>query len=187
MKSNNKDHCFYCERIFSDSLPPDYILHGIPLLRTRDHIIPLSKGGSNHYSNKVACCHQCNKLKADNMPEDFIILLHLKASNKNFHGYTKKDFYKIIANTITLIETIKPRREKLFRKDSRPPQLARPIKQVVQQLNSPPANAVQAKSKAELLEKFKKTYPYMFNYLYEFNNDMPRWIIDNLVDEKFMK
>jgi hypothetical protein len=34
---------------------------------TIDHIIPVSKGGTNDKRNLVTCCHECNKTKADNV------------------------------------------------------------------------------------------------------------------------
>lgn len=36
---------------------------------TVDHIIPLSKGGSNDKANLVICCLRCNKKKGDVMPQ----------------------------------------------------------------------------------------------------------------------
>ena len=30
----------------------------------RDHIVPRSKGGSNHSSNFLVCCWQCNRIKS---------------------------------------------------------------------------------------------------------------------------
>ena len=38
---------------------------------TVDHIIPLSKGGTNDLDNLQACCSFCNKAKDDSMGEDF--------------------------------------------------------------------------------------------------------------------
>ena len=38
---------------------------------TIDHIIPLSKGGTNDLDNLQACCGFCNKAKDDSMGEDF--------------------------------------------------------------------------------------------------------------------
>ena len=42
-----------------------------------DHIIPLSKGGTNEDDNLITCCHNCNKLKSD---KDFDVFFN---ENKN--------------------------------------------------------------------------------------------------------
>ena len=39
-----------------------------PEASTVDHLIPVSKGGSNDLTNLVLCCKQCNGEKADRMP-----------------------------------------------------------------------------------------------------------------------
>jgi HNH endonuclease len=39
---------------------------------TLDHVVPKSKGGSNHRSNLVPCCHPCNQGKADMSLEAWI-------------------------------------------------------------------------------------------------------------------
>jgi len=36
---------------------------------TRDHVIPLSRGGSDRWSNVVAACRQCNTRKGNRTPE----------------------------------------------------------------------------------------------------------------------
>ena len=56
--------CFYCRR----------------RLRARewtlDHVVPVARGGSDHASNLVACCSQCNWEKALTPAEDFLRALH---------------------------------------------------------------------------------------------------------------
>jgi 5-methylcytosine-specific restriction endonuclease McrA len=37
---------------------------------TLDHIIPRSRGGHTDWDNLVACCHKCNNLKGDRLPEE---------------------------------------------------------------------------------------------------------------------
>ena len=51
--------CYYCDtRLAMDN---KYAL--IPEYATIDHIMPLSKGGSNRVDNKVLACRQCNTVK----------------------------------------------------------------------------------------------------------------------------
>lgn len=38
---------------------------------TCDHLIPLSRGGRDHYENVVAAHERCNKAKGDKLPEEF--------------------------------------------------------------------------------------------------------------------
>ncbi|MCB1748401.1 MAG: HNH endonuclease [Gammaproteobacteria bacterium] len=49
--------CMYCGREF-----PDYQL-------TRDHIVPLSQGGRDRWSNVVSACRGCNTRKGGRTPE----------------------------------------------------------------------------------------------------------------------
>ena len=57
--NRSEGHCGICGRF-------------IPLEEyTIDHIIPLSKGGTNDLDNLQACCSFCNKAKDDSMGEDF--------------------------------------------------------------------------------------------------------------------
>lgn len=55
----NRDHhlCLYCgQRFNSEAL-------------TRDHVIPISKGGSDRWTNLVTACRRCNQRKGDRTPE----------------------------------------------------------------------------------------------------------------------
>lgn len=37
---------------------------------TLDHVVPRSRGGRTEWDNLVACCHPCNNLKGDRLPEE---------------------------------------------------------------------------------------------------------------------
>lgn len=54
-----RDHqlCLYCGRDFRESA------------LTRDHVLPLSQGGKNHWSNLVTACKRCNAHKGGRTPE----------------------------------------------------------------------------------------------------------------------
>ena len=57
--NRTEGHCGICGRF-------------IPLQEyTIDHIIPLSKGGTNDLSNLQACCSFCNKAKDDSLGDEF--------------------------------------------------------------------------------------------------------------------
>lgn len=59
-----RDHyrCQYCGRHRSQ-------LRGREFL-TRDHIVPLSRGGANTWQNVVAACSPCNNRKGSRLPEE---------------------------------------------------------------------------------------------------------------------
>lgn len=54
--------CLYCSRHRS-------ILRGREFL-TRDHVIPLSRGGDNTWANVVTACSPCNNRKGNHLPEE---------------------------------------------------------------------------------------------------------------------
>lgn len=61
--------CQYCGRHRSD-------LRGRQVL-TRDHIVPVSRGGENRWDNVVTSCSSCNNRKADRLPRE--VGLHLRS------------------------------------------------------------------------------------------------------------
>jgi hypothetical protein len=56
-------HCHYCRRPLGQDGPEG--------TKTRDHKQPLSRGGSNHASNIVACCDKCNQTKGHMTEAEF--------------------------------------------------------------------------------------------------------------------
>jgi len=54
--------CQYCGR-------PQALLRGRESL-TRDHLIPMSRGGLNEWTNVVTACSACNTRKADRLPSE---------------------------------------------------------------------------------------------------------------------
>ena len=54
--------CQFCGRI-----PPEF-RHRECL--TRDHLLPLSRGGTNDWSNVVTACSTCNTRKGNSLPEE---------------------------------------------------------------------------------------------------------------------
>ncbi len=54
--------CQYCGRHVSELKPRESL--------TRDHLIPLSRGGGNDWTNVVTACSPCNTRKGNRMPEE---------------------------------------------------------------------------------------------------------------------
>lgn len=54
--------CQYCGRRSGDLKPRESL--------TRDHLIPMSRGGTNEWSNVVTACSSCNTKKANRMPAE---------------------------------------------------------------------------------------------------------------------
>lgn len=77
-KNNNKKHrlstylrsnfkCVYCLRSFAVPFNWDKktAIHDGEMFLEIDHIIPLSKGGSDKLENKQSLCQTCNNIKSD--------------------------------------------------------------------------------------------------------------------------
>ncbi len=54
--------CQYCGRRSSELKPRESL--------TRDHLVPMSRGGTNEWSNVVTACSSCNTRKANRMPAE---------------------------------------------------------------------------------------------------------------------
>lgn len=85
--------CYYCERELN--VPGDYHLRA-----TKDHVIPISKGGRKKSPiNQVDCCSACNTLKDNLLPQQFIVRLNLMIlERRGFKGLKVSDLEKVISN-----------------------------------------------------------------------------------------
>lgn len=80
--------CYYCERQFG-TIP----INGVePLKKTKDHIHPVSKGGTYHYLNIVNACHKCNSLKGNKTIEEFEQMIDewIRQGYQTRSGYTRE-------------------------------------------------------------------------------------------------
>jgi 5-methylcytosine-specific restriction endonuclease McrA len=64
--------CFYCDTELTLAIRTTR--QPYPNSITRDHKIPLCKGGSNAASNIVAACYRCNKLKGEKHWYTFVVI-----------------------------------------------------------------------------------------------------------------
>ncbi len=62
---------------------------------TRDHVIPLSKGGINHYANLFPSCRHCNSVKANITLDELGTRVRFNRNNKliSSQGGTATSFY----------------------------------------------------------------------------------------------
>ena len=60
--ARDRYRCQYCGRTMAELRPRESL--------TRDHLIPLSRGGSNAWTNVVTACSPCNTRKGNRMPEE---------------------------------------------------------------------------------------------------------------------
>lgn len=54
--------CQYCARHAADLKPREFL--------TRDHLIPISRGGTNTWTNVITACSTCNTRKANRLPNE---------------------------------------------------------------------------------------------------------------------
>lgn len=85
--SRDQQTCMYCGEQFS------------PRHLTRDHIIPVSKGGPDSWSNCVTACASCNHKKGNRTPEEWGRLLLAVPFTPNWAEYLYlKNHNRIVAD-----------------------------------------------------------------------------------------
>lgn len=60
--ARDRYRCQYCGRAAAELKPRESL--------TRDHLIPLSRGGTNDWTNVVTACSPCNTRKGNRLPEE---------------------------------------------------------------------------------------------------------------------
>lgn len=88
MIDDKKIFCCYCGR---------WIVY--PLKDTSEHLVPISKGGSNRLANKKRCCHRCNSWRGNSSLDYFQndVQYHL-TNNIRKWGFSKQDMEVMIEN-----------------------------------------------------------------------------------------
>jgi len=62
LKTRDRSTCQYCARTTEELGEREYW--------TKDHVMPISRGGENRWENVVLSCNTCNNKKADRTPEE---------------------------------------------------------------------------------------------------------------------
>lgn len=85
--------CMYCGNKFKDDL------------LTRDHVIPISKGGKDRWSNVVTACRHCNTKKANRIPEQAKMPLLAVPFIPNWAEYLALSNRKILADQMEFLKS----------------------------------------------------------------------------------
>ena len=71
----DRNLCLYCGKNHTD------------MELTRDHVVPVSRGGSDHWENVVSCCRRCNHFKGNRLLEEISLQLLALPYVPNFAEY----------------------------------------------------------------------------------------------------
>ena len=85
--------CMYCGGQFKESS------------LTRDHVIPMSRGGGDRWSNVVTSCRHCNTLKGNRTPEEVNMQLLAVPYVPNWAEYLALSNRKILADQMEFLKT----------------------------------------------------------------------------------
>lgn len=89
-KAQLTNKCCYCDRKFSKTI-----------IRSVEHIIPRSFGGSNDLNNLIYACKECNSLRQNMSFLDFRNMIKSLLNNNRvikLRSYTREDIQNILNN-----------------------------------------------------------------------------------------
>ncbi len=93
--------CMYCGDEFPDSA------------LTRDHVIPVSRGGQDRWSNVVTACKHCNTHKGDRLPEEARVSLLAIPYVPNWAEFLALSNRRIYADQMEFLKSQFKRRNRL--------------------------------------------------------------------------
>lgn len=85
--------CMYCGRQYQEAV------------LTRDHVIPISKGGKDRWSNVVTACRHCNTHKGNKTPEQANMPLLAVPFIPNWAEYLALSNRKILADQMKFLKS----------------------------------------------------------------------------------
>ena len=92
-----------------------YCAQQYPLLRlTRDHIVPFSKGGLDHWMNVVTACRACNERKSNRTPDEARMELVYLPYVPNRAEYLILTNRRILADQIEFLAQHVPAQSRLY-------------------------------------------------------------------------
>lgn len=89
MENKNSTFCNYCYNEYGTFWKNN---RGVLLerVRTKDHIVPLIRGGVNSKENLIECCNRCNSFKGNLLLSEWRDLISKGLANKDTeHGVVK--------------------------------------------------------------------------------------------------
>ena len=94
--------CAYCARRFAfDEL-------------TREHIVPVSRGGADTWMNCITACRACNSNKADRLPDEARMSLHYLPYVPSLHEDMILRGRRILADQMEFLLASVPRHSRLY-------------------------------------------------------------------------
>ncbi len=94
--------CMYCGHEYSAAM------------LTRDHVVPLSRGGRDQWSNVVAACRHCNTRKGNRTPEEAGLQLLAVPYVPNWAEYLALCNRRILSDQMAFLKGQFKRRERLL-------------------------------------------------------------------------
>ncbi len=83
---------------------------------TRDHVLPMSRGGRDRWSNVITACRQCNTRKGDRTPEEAHMPILAVPYVPNWAEYLALSNRKILADQMAFLKSQFSGRPMLFHK-----------------------------------------------------------------------
>lgn len=80
---------------------------------TRDHVVPISRGGGDRWSNVVSACRACNTRKGNRLPEEAGFTLLAVPYVPNWAEYLAMCNRRILADQMDFLKSQFKRRERL--------------------------------------------------------------------------